>query len=130
MRSFANVTSGLERQLRSMIVIQRPERTNHRQVICTFPDILEPIAHHEAALAVALEPRLQGHDYFAVSVRGIAANDVGIDLFWIQYALVGRLVDRLARVLVQLRLDIKTFQVAHASAKKNPNHRLRFRRKM
>src|SRR5688572_16388243 len=82
----------------------------------------KPIAHHEAGFAVLFIAALQRHNRFPISVFGIGADDVlslgGKDM------LIGRFLDRLAGVFVQLRLHIEAFEVTHPAAKKDPNHTL------
>src|SRR5258706_47716 len=80
MRPFANVTASLERKLRAMIIVEGPERANHREVVGAFADVLEPIADDEAALAVVLVAGLQRHNDLAIAVRRIPADDIRVDL--------------------------------------------------
>ena len=124
------MASGLESELRAVIVVHRPKRTHHREVIRTFADMLKPIADHQPALAVAAIAGLQRHDRLAIAVTRIGAHDVLLDLGRIEHVLVRRVGNRFAGVFVQLRLHVETLDMTQSAAEKNPDDRFGFGREM
>src|SRR5258706_2124913 len=123
MRAFANMAARLKGELSTMIVVEGPKGTDHRDVIRAFADAFKPVAHDKSALAVILVAGLERHDDFAIPMRWISADDIGVNLLWIEHRLVRRFVDRFAGVFVQLRFDIEAFKMTDAATKKNPNDR-------
>ena len=130
MLQLARMAARLPGQLRAVIVMNGPERAHHREIVRAFANVFEPIAHDQPALAVSFVAGLQRHDDLAISMRRIGPDDVCVDALWIEHILVRRLVNRLAGVFVQLRFDIKTFDVTDAPAQENPNDRLGLRGEM
>ena len=128
MFQFARVASGLPGELGAVVVVDGPERAHHRQVVRASADVLEPIADHEAGLAVGLVAGLQRHDDLAVAVGRVRADDVFA--LGREHAGVRRLGDRFAGVPGELRLHVEAFDVAHAAAEEDPDDRLRPRREM
>jgi hypothetical protein len=59
-----------------VIIVDRPKRTHDRDVIGAASDVLKPIAHNQAALAIRLVARLERHDFLAAFVVGIASDDI------------------------------------------------------
>ena len=76
MIKFAGMTAGLPGELRAVVVVNRPERTHHREVVGAAADVLEPVADDESALAVGLVAGLEREDDLAIAVGGVAADDV------------------------------------------------------
>src|SRR6185436_599741 len=100
MFQLARMPARLPGELRAVIVMNRPERTHHGDIISAFADMLEPIANDKPALAVGAEVCLQRHDRLAISMRWIAADNI-LSLV-LQHTGVRRVRDGLARILVEL----------------------------
>ena len=113
-----------------MVVIQCPERADHSEIVRAFADAFEPIPDDQAAFPIRLVACLERHDDLAVSMRWIPADNIGVYFLWIEHRFVGCIVDRFASVLVQLRLDVKAFEMADPATKKNPDDRFGFWREM
>ena len=126
--TLADMATGLERELCAVVVVQRPERAHHSEVVGAGADIREPVAHLQPALPVLLVAGLERHDGLAVAVGGVAPHNIGIDPLGVQYGLVRGFFYGLARVLVELRLDIEALKVADPAAEEDPDHRLGLRR--
>src|SRR6185436_3334881 len=105
-----------------MIVVNRPKRTHHRQVIRALPDVPKPIAGNQAGLSVGPVTGLERHDLFAVPMGRIASDDV----LALRVEDLGerRIGDALSAVLGQGRLHIEAFDVTHSAAKEDPDYRL------
>src|SRR5687768_9586992 len=96
----------LPRQLRAVIVVNRPERSDDCDVIRTGADILEPIPNWKTALTVDLVPGLQRHDLLSISMPRIATDDVLFRAH--QNVFERRLIDRLIGVCIQRGFDVET----------------------
>ena len=120
MLQLTRMPARLPGQLRAMIVVEGPQGSDHGKVVGALADMLEPVAHHQAALAVRPTPGLQRHEGLAIPVRRVAADNVFPFVFL--DLPIRRLCDGLARVFIQLGFDIETFDVADAATQENPDH--------
>src|SRR5688572_31390100 len=59
MFELARMTTGLPGELRAVIIVNRPKRTDHRDIIRAFAEMPKPIAHHEPGFAVLFIAALQ-----------------------------------------------------------------------
>src|SRR5262249_18746594 len=127
-RPFAGMPAGMPGELGAVIVVIGPERANDGDIVGAFADVPPPIRDHEAALPVTPVARIEAHEYVAIAVRRVAGDDVAA--FELQHAAMRRVRNRLPRVAVKFRLDVKALDVADAAAQEDPDDRLGARRKM
>ena len=76
----------------------------------------------------SVKPVCSGHQQLAVPCDGVDADQVLVDPLRVEKILVRRVVDRLAGVLVQLRLEVEALDVADAAAQEDPDDALGARR--
>src|SRR5207244_12016559 len=93
MFQFTRMTTRLPGKLCAVIVVNGVKRANHGEIVSTLADMLKPVADDQSALTVFLEARLERHDNFAIAMRGVCANDVGINALRFEDILVMRLLD-------------------------------------
>src|SRR5262249_21768650 len=118
--ALADVPAGVPLQLGAVVVVGRPQRADDGKVIGAGADVLPPVGDGEAGLAVLLEAGVQAHELAAAAVGGVGGDDV-LDARVGEDVLVGRRVDALAGVLVQLGLDVEALDVADAAAEEDPD---------
>ena len=82
----------------------------------------EPVTHHQAALTVRLVASLERHDDLAVSMIGIAPDDVFFGGF--EHTGKRRFIDGLSGVGIERGFDIETLHMTQAAAEKDPDNRL------
>jgi hypothetical protein len=122
----------MELKLSAVIAVFGPHRADDRQIIDAIADVRPPVAHFNPAGAALLIADLQRQNLRAhEAVVRIKGDDplVG-QIRRSQDVFVGRLGNRLAGEFVQLRLGIKTLQMARPADHKQPDHALGPRRKM
>jgi hypothetical protein len=125
------VVARVELVLGAMVVVRAPARPHDRQVVDVAADVRPPVGDLDPALAALPVAHLQwveaGHqlpprDELLHIPPVVGGLEHGVA--------VGRLGDRLARVLGKRGLGVETLHVAHAAEHEDPDHALGARRKV
>jgi hypothetical protein len=126
-----HMPAGVELQLRSMVVVSRPHRADHGDVVDTTSNVGPPVAYLDAALsplAMADLHRKQGAPWVVQALDELA--EVLFQKRRIKDVLVGRLLVGLAGVEIQRGLGIKALKMARPTDHEQPDHVLRPGREM
>ena len=126
----ADMVPGVPGQLHAVVGMHRPQRPHHRQVIGTFPDVREPVTDLQAAIAVGVVAGLQTHQVLAWRNHAALSRQVLLSAFLVQKRGERGLLERLAVVLVERRLDVEALHVTDATGQEDPDHRIGLGRKM
>ena len=89
-------------------------------------DVPPPVGDFQPALPVTAEAGIQAHQGAAAAVGRVAGDDVAQPL-GVERVAVGRVVNGLAGVAVQLGLGVKALHVADATTQEDPDDRARLR---
>jgi hypothetical protein len=120
-----DMASRVKLQLRSMVVVGGPHRTDNRQIVNAISHVRPPVTDLDAALATLPVPHLRGEELrHQLSLARDEFHDILFGKRGIQNSLVRGILDGLPCVPLQHRLRIKRLDVAHTAQHEKPDDAL------
>src|SRR5207248_2929388 len=126
---FADMPAGMPLELGAMVVVGSPQGADDRDVVRAGAHMPPPVGDQEPTFAMALVAGVEPHEDAAAAMGRVGGHDVAQPL-GIESIAIGSVVDRLAGVAIELRLDIEALDVANAAAQENPDDGFGLRREM